>query len=333
MPFIQEHWIWMGVLAIGFGAYLWAGWRISRRLEDTPVDLWGDRGSLKIVTMLSVAPLLFASHLIVVKKKSPNKRGWRIELIESKFLTHFSRHVSNQAIINPVYELFTVQVPACLTHSIAYHLNEDEALKIWVETAHRPPIDPEYPLLTMISGTPGSQNKNIVIIQVEGLSQSLIDHDSMGRPVTPFLRRIAKEGLYFPNTFQNVNFTSGGVFSTLTGIPKIAYEESTNRFASFEVNGRYGSLPRILGEHNYTHFFCEGFRNSTDDFMAFSSRQGFEAYGYDYFKKSLGVKHRPLSADTMLGVADHEFLQECPVPLTLRLPCPQGLPRTLSPPR
>jgi len=138
-----------------------------------------------------------------------------------------------------------------------------------------------------------------------------LEQERGGRAVTPFLRQMAREGLYFSNTFQNANFTSGGVFSALTGVPKRTFDETSLRFASFEMGANYASLAHVLGTSNYTHFFCEGFRQSWDDFMAFTSRQGCDAHGYGDFKKVLERKNRLAGADSLLGISDGAFLQEC----------------------
>lgn len=312
MPFCQEHWVLMGLLVAAIAGYLWIGWRVSHRFGMEPFDAWAGRASLGTTLALALLPLLFTLHPVLMKKwRSEQERGWKIGINESKYFTRFSQHARNHAVINPLFEFLTVQIPARWASRSDYHLSEEEAIKVWSEARGGTPADPRYPLLTTIPGTPDSPIQNVVVILVEGLSQSLIDHDHGGRPVTPYLRKIAADGLYFPDTYQNTNFTSGGVFSTLTGIPKIACEQTAERFTSFELHGNYGTLPRILDGPDYTHFFCEGFRQSWDDFMAFTSNQGFEARGYEHFKNALKKTRRPPGSDTLLGIADHEFLQEC----------------------
>jgi phosphoglycerol transferase MdoB-like AlkP superfamily enzyme len=320
MPFCQQHGWLMALLVAAITGYGWLGWRVSRRFEAAPADGWGDRGRLACALALALVPLLLTLHPVLVKKRqSAGDRGWKIGFIQSKHFTRFSQRACNHAVINPLLEFLTVQIPARWSIRTDYHLSEGDALMVWTDARGYTPADPRHPLLTTIPGTADSPLKNVVVIIVEGLSQSLIAHDSEGRPVTPFLRQLARDGIYFPDTFQNTNFTSGGVFSVLTGIPKISYEQSSERFASFEINGTYGTLPRILDGPDYTHYFCEGFRQSWDAFMAFTSNQGFEAHGYDYFKNALQKNHRPQAADSLLGIADHEFLQQC---AELLLSCP-----------
>jgi hypothetical protein len=260
-----------------------------------------------------LAPLVFLLQPVLGKKfkHGEDRAGWTVRVIESKYFTRFNQPARNEAVINPLFEFARVQVPAHWKSDTRYQLSEAEALAVWREETGRAPMDERFPLLTKIRGTPQSGIENIIIIQVEGLSRSLLDHERKGRAVMPFLRQMARDGIYFSNAFQNANFTSGGVFSTLASVPKRTFDETSHRFASFEMNGYYGSLAHILGTNNYTHFFCEGFRQSWDDFMAFASRQGCETRGYGDFKKILERKNRLAGADSLLGISDKEFLNEC----------------------
>jgi phosphoglycerol transferase MdoB-like AlkP superfamily enzyme len=321
MPFVQEHWLWMGVLGVVFVFFWWLGLRVSRRLGAETIDLWQSKRTLGAALALSILPLLFMLQSVTRKPvwHGVRRSGWGVRVIQSKFFTKFSQGARNEAVLNPLFEFARVQVPAQLKHKSDYRLTETEALDVWRDLTGKPTFDSRFPLLTTIQGTPRSGIENIIIIQVEGLSRSILEQERNGRAVTPFLRQMAREGLYFSNTFQNANFTSGGVFSTLSGVPKRTFDEVSHRFASFEIGTAYASLAHVLGSSNYTHFFCGGFRQSWDDFMAFTAHQGCEARGYGDFKRILERKNRLAGADSLLGICDGEFLQEC-AELFLRCP-------------
>jgi phosphoglycerol transferase MdoB-like AlkP superfamily enzyme len=312
-PFVRAHWVLMALFGIALAVYGWGGRRWSRRFPRDAIDLWQNKQTFGVVLLLSILPLLFILQPITRKPvwHGIQRSGWGVRVVQSKYFTTYSEHARNEAVINPLFEFVRVQVPAQLKHKDDYRLSEAEASQIWRDLTGRPPTDPRFPLLTAIDGAPQSGIENIIVIQVEGLSRSLLDQERNGRAVMPFLRQLAREGLYFSNTFQNANFTSGGVFSALTGVPKRTFDETSRRFTSFEMAANYASLAHVLGTSNYTHFFCEGFRQSWDDFMAFTSRQGCEAHGYGDFKKVLQRKNRLAGADSLLGICDGEFLQEC----------------------
>jgi hypothetical protein len=313
MPFCQAHGLGTIALSVAAGFYCWLGLRLGQKVSAETADGWRGRKSLAVAVAVTILPLLLTLQPVLGKKagSKAKRRGWSVKVIESKYFARFSQPTQNQAVMNPLYEFLGMQVPAYLRGSVGYQLTAAESLAAWREATGRAPADPRFPLLTTIHGNPRSGIENCIIIQVEGLSYSLLSQERNGRAVTPFLRRMARDGLCFSNTFQNANFTSGGVFSTLASVPKITFEHTTARFAGFEMGGHYGSLARVLDATSYTHFFCEGFRQSWDDFMAFSSRQGTEARGYSHFRDSLERKGRLAGADSLLGISDGPFLQEC----------------------
>ena len=313
LPFVQQHWLLMTGMVAGVAIYFWFGVRLGRRLKAgaAPLDLWGSWKTLAVSLVLLVAlPLMFTWQPIVKKKNTTRNRGITPVFANSKFYTQFSDFRLNEAVINPLYEFVGVQFPAAMHQTVSYHLTEAGALAEWRKPGD-PPLDARYPLLRDIRGREGSGLENVVIIQVEGLSGSLLEQERNGRPVMPFLRKLTRDGIYFPNAFQNANFTSGGVFSTAVSLPKAAWEEPTRRFASHELHGYYGSLAHILGATNYTHYFFEAFRQSGDDFLAFMSYQGCKVLNYQAFRDRLTSKNQLADGDSILGIHDGYLMQEC----------------------
>jgi hypothetical protein len=311
-PFVQQHWLLLagGVVGVVFGLGLCV--RLGRRMEAgvATLDLWGSGRTLAIALILALLPLLMTWEPIVKKKDTAHSKGITLIFANSKYYTHFPDFRVNEAVINPLFEFVGVQVPAALHAKIPYRLTEAEALNRWRQ-AGNPPLDARYPLLKVVHGREKSSIENVVIIQVEGLSGSLMEQERNGRPVLPYLRKLAQTGLYFPNAFQNANFTSGGVFSTATGVPKAPWEDVTQRFASRERHGYYGSFAHILGTSNYTHSFWEGFRQGGDDFLAFMAYQGCQGFNYRDFQTRLAAKSEQADADSLLGIHDGYLMQEC----------------------
>jgi phosphoglycerol transferase MdoB-like AlkP superfamily enzyme len=327
MPFCQDHWILMLVLAAGIVGWFVAGWKIARRVEggEQPTDLWASPRTIAVALVFALLPLMMTWQPIIKQKRGAHSQGITAVFASSKYYTHFSDYRQNEAAINPLYEFIGVQIPSALHNGLPYRFTEAQALDEWKED-NGPSNDPQYPVEQTVLGTTGSPVENVVIIQVEGLSGSVLQQERRGKPVTPFLRKLASEQLYFPNTFQNANFTSGGVFSTASGVPKQTWDEPTRRFASYELHGFYGSLAHIFGTSNYTHYFCEGFRQSGDDFLAFMSYQGCKVLNYDAFKNRLTAKHQLAEADSPLGIHDGYMMQEtadlleqCPTRFTAHL--------------
>jgi phosphoglycerol transferase MdoB-like AlkP superfamily enzyme len=94
-------------------------------------------------------------------------------------------------------------------------------------------------------------------------------------------------------------------------MPRATYDEPGSRFTSYELTGYYGSPARVLGSAGYRHFFLFGFRQSCDDFTAFAANQGCHVTGYFDFVEILKRKQQLAEADTLLGIFDGYFLDEC----------------------
>jgi hypothetical protein len=313
LPFCQQHlWKLMVGSAIVMGAYWWLGRRVLRRLETgwEAVDLWRDPGTFAAMMIFTLLPLLLTFQPLIKRKLNTRNSGLTLAFANSKFYTHFPDFRLNEALHNPLYEFVGTQLPEALKPKVQNRLTESEALEQY-QLDFGPPEDANYPLLCTIHGREGSTIENVIIVQVESLSGSVLEQERNGRYVMPFLRKMAQEGFYVSNMFQNANFTSGGVFSTATAIPKAAWEETTRRFAGHEMCGYYATLAQVLGTTNYNHFFFEAFRQSGDDFLAFMANQGCTVLNYQEFRRRLQARHELEDSDSILGIFDGYFMQQC----------------------
>jgi phosphoglycerol transferase MdoB-like AlkP superfamily enzyme len=320
LPFCENHWALMVALAVILTIFCIAGFFFGRKLNSEPIDFWENKKNIFGLLGICAISFLFTLQPVVLKRPlalmgvklrvGNLALRWKLEISKSKYFTTYSRYALNQAVLNPLFEFVQLQIPARIRNNVRYHLSEEESLAVWREESGRTAKDPQHPLLMTIRGQTNSQIQNVILLQIEGFSQAVLEQERNGRFAMPFVRKLAKEGLYFPNTFQCVDYTSGGVFSTVASLPKASYEQTYQRFTTYELGGHYGSLPHILGDHNYTHFSFEGFRQSSDDFIGFMSNQGYKAVGYFDFTKSLRRKNKLDAADTKLGIFDDYFFQE-----------------------
>lgn len=279
----------------------------SRQSAVAPRSSWGN-------TLLAFVIALLCTLLVIEPvwvKKTRKPEGWSLKVSQARYYMRFPSFVLNQAVINPVQELLFVQLPAVWHGSAPYRLTKNEALA----TTQRllldgKPATTTSPLSRTIHSARNLGIRNVVVLQVEGLSASLLDHDVDGVPVTPFLRRLAHEGLSFANAFQSFDATSGAVFAAATSFHKSCFDEQTKRFTSYESRGLYPSLSRILGKASYHHYFFEAFRQSADDFLSLMANQGFAVVGYDRFRSRFRARGVLRKVDGDLGIYDGPFLQE-----------------------
>ncbi len=340
MPFVFRRWRLMLGIASACVLYPLAGDRVADARADrairssSPVVHHHAQRSRQLLggALWSLVPLLALFHFVPRRKAGPAGRvrgGWRLTNVEARYYMVFPDYACNQAVMNPLLEFVFEQVPSHFRRTIRYRLGEAEALEIR-RRVHRRAADEttspaatgarrEFPLLRSIVGWAGSPIENLVILQVEGFSQSVLEQERQGRAVMPFVCGLACSGYYFPDTLQCANFTSGGVFSTLVSMPRATYDEPGRRFTSYELHGYYGSPARLFDTKDYTHYFMFAFRQSCGDFTAFAANQGCTVLGYFEFAERFRRRKQLAQADTLLGIFDGYFLEEC---ATVLLSCP-----------
>lgn len=283
--------------------------RYAHRLQDFAWPTW--RPWRHVATTVAVAVLCLAPALeVVTVKKNKLARGWRLQFTHSRHYTVLDSYTLNQAVANPLFDIFRIYLPGVLRPSFQDRMDNQEALHITSRLLGRDTIDAQYPLLTRIDASNDYGLKNVVLIQVEGLSQSMLEHRHDGELVMPYLHSLARGGIYFPNIIQGFDATAGAVFCAATSFPKGSFEEQSLRFTSYEKNGSYGTLPRILGDGDYDHYFSEGFRESFTEYLSFMSNQGYRVLGYSDLCARLQQKNLLAQADDQQGIFDGYLLQE-----------------------
>ncbi len=325
MPFVLERWGFMLLLTLGNVGYVALGIWLARFVSGESLAFWANAKGVAFGLVLMLLPVLPMLYLVPRRKADRSgkaRSGWRLTNAKAKYYMKFSDYACNQAVMNPLLEFVFQQVPSHFRRTVKYRLSETEALTVWRGISGGASADPRYPLLQRIQGRAGSPVENLIILQVEGFSQSVLDQQRHGRFVMPFVRQLARDGYYFPNTIQSANFTSGGVFSTLASMPRATYDEPGSRFTSYELNGYYGSPARLFGADDYTHFFLFGFRQSCGDFTAFTANQGCQVAGYFEFADIFRRRKQLAEVDTLLGIFDGYFLDEC---ARMLLACPTRL--------
>lgn len=310
LPFVVAHPIFMAVFAFGSFALLWGGFRWCGRLRKHNAPLFQPVSRFAWAVVLVFLPLLFTVEPVSVKKNK-HASGWKLRHLHSKFYARFGNFTLNQAVSNPLYELFRVHIPAALKTATGYRMTEEQSLAVCRPLLGLQPGNTRYPLLKRIRSEASLGIENVVLIEVEGLSRDIFDHVVDGRPVMPFLRKIAEAGLSFTNTIQSYNATSGSVFAAATSFHKCCFDGMRLRFVAHERDGYYGCLSRILGGEGYAHYFAEGFCQSASDFITFMSNQGYEPRDYEYFERQLEAKGRLEEGNSALGVFDGYLFQEC----------------------
>ncbi|MFA5186142.1 MAG: LTA synthase family protein [Patescibacteria group bacterium] len=101
-----------------------------------------------------------------------------------------------------------------------------------------------------------AKGRNLILIQVESLDNSLIGKKVGDNEITPNLNRLAKEGLYFDNYYAQVGpgNTADAEFTTLNSLYPLSDEVAFVGYA----NNSYQALPALLKQNGYQTYALHG---------------------------------------------------------------------------
>jgi len=303
-PFIDEHSLLLVALLLASGAIILAAARYGRALANQSLDLW--RSPLALGVTVGATACCVLLNLELVPRKT--KKQSHFEMITSTRRMKSDNYVLNQAVINPLQDFIHYYAPSRLTRT-RYQLDPQQALDLSRSLLGLSPNDERYPLLRKIKSDSRLGIRNVVIIQVEGLGGTLLDARIGDGYLMTYLRELGDRGLYLPNIIQSFGATDGSVFATATSLHRtFAPGKEYSFFFPYEVDGFYGSFPRVLGTTAYRHYFFAGFRQRIDDFVSFMSNQAYETFGHDDLCKRLGA--RAAEESNRLGIFDGPMLRE-----------------------
>jgi len=309
-PFMVIHLVSATLVVAALLLYGWSARRVLRRLPELSLDLWRPRR--RILRCAGLLFLLFVLNLdaTAYQEKKYWRLGWIPMPTASQYYMRFGSYHLNAAVVNPLHDFFRFYLPATLAGFQGEKtslLSSEEALSLTQQLLGCPPGDRQYPLLRAIPRGPELGLKNVILLQIEGLSAALVNYEEEGRPVTPFLNQLAAEGLYFSNVMQSFNATDGAVLATAGGSHKAFFNKNWQYFLPIEINGYLSSLPHLLGRHCYRHLALHGFENRREAFSTFFRNQGFEAVDLEDLARRLGELGGQRNA---LGLFDGILLDE-----------------------
>ncbi len=287
-------------------------WFVLRVPADR-LDLWMPRK--RIVRSCLLMFLLFVINLdpAAFQERKYWRLGWIPLPTSSQLYMRFDVYQMNQAVVNPLHDFIRFYIPATLA---GFHgekdlvLSSTEALALSQTLLGAPLGDRTYPLTRPIPAGPELGLKNVIIIQVEGLSETILHHEENGQLVTPFLNKLSRQGLSFTNIMQSFNATDGAVLATVTSFHKAFFNKNWEYFLPVEVNGYFSSLPHILGGTDYQHLGIHGFENRREDFSAFLRNQGFDSIDLTDFEDRLGARSNNEDIRNALGLFDGVLLRQ-----------------------
>jgi hypothetical protein len=305
-PFLQGHPVLVTLVILVLVGLVTLAVRHVRRVGASRHDLWRP-WYVPVLALGALALLGLTMAQPITVKQVGGRAKTEVAWIASRHQMALDDYVLNQAVVNPLWDLLREYLPVAMSGGRPpYRLEAADALPLAQRLLGLPEGDRPYPLLRTLRGTGGLGIRNVVLIQVEGLSATLVEHDEPQGPVMPFLRSLAAEGLYFPRVYQSFPSTDGAVFATLTSLHWTHALGGRGVRLSQSVMGTYfASLPRLLTAPEARHYAFSGFRHRTAEITSFLRNLGFRAAGYDALEAPLGP-----AATGPLGINDGPLLLE-----------------------
>jgi len=149
-----------------------------------------------------------------------------------------------------------------------------------------------------LTGT--GKGKNLIVIQVESLQNFVIGRSHHGKEVTPNLNRLAKEGIYFNNIYDQ---TAAGNSSDATFLANCSLYPSRKGAVSFLYpQNDFFCMPKVLEESGYTSAVMHAYKKSFWNSDIFERSIGFK---YQFYEDSYVITDR--LGGKLKGLSDKSF--------------------------
>lgn len=147
------------------------------------------------------------------------------------------------------------------------------------------------------------KGKNLILIHCESMQQFCMQTYINGKPLTPNLNKMAKEGIYFSNFYaqESVGTSSDSEFTCLTSLLPV----SSGTVAINYYNRNYVSIPKMLGDKGYYTFSMHANKGS------FWNRINLhQSLGYQHFYNYTNDYDIEESEIIGLGLNDKSFFKQ-----------------------
>ncbi|WP_127594760.1 sulfatase-like hydrolase/transferase [Paenibacillus lautus] len=235
----------------------------------------------KLIIVSSISLSLFAISLQVVKIYKDDTQIFKQTFSNREVVNHLG-------IIN--YHAFDIY--KYLESSLSKpKVNSEEKMQIqnWFDNHNI--YYPESPTFGKF------KNKNLILIQVESLQSFVVNLNVNGYEVTPNLNKLAREGFYFNNFFDQTynGRTSDGELTALASLYPLREGTVNFRYPNTELD----TLPKLLKDSGYATFSAHAYNGEFWNRKPMHHNYGFEE---SYFAEDFNT-----TESIGWGLSDTEF--------------------------
>lgn len=146
------------------------------------------------------------------------------------------------------------------------------------------------------------EGKNVLVIHAESMQNNLLSLQFNGEDVTPNLKRLASEGMYFSNFYSQVSVGTSSD-TELTFNTSLMPTQSGTAFVSY-FDRTYNAVPKLMANKDYFTFSMHA--NNAD---FWNRRNMYEHLGYKKFYSK--EDYEVTKENTVgLGLSDKEFFKQ-----------------------
>lgn len=254
-------------------SYIFANFQILRRMSADflkPWKLW----KKALFTVFALIVILVLTRGGVQEKP--------ISFVDAKVFNHSFAH---ELILNSSFTLLK-----------SFGRNRLEKFHVMPEEKMLSLLNVEKAQAYKIAAKPNQ--KNVVLLILESFSREYISEIN-----TPFFLELAKDGVYFKNSYANARRSVEGMAAIMAGIPSLMDDPYLS--SEFSTN-KMVSLGHLLKAQGYETAFFHGAKNGSMRFDAFTHAAGFDHYHgkNEYLSKTSDTKND----DGAWGIFDEPFL-------------------------
>ena len=270
----------------GLNKIIGSVWRLSHRLHD---ESFTNRKS-------NIVYGSFAIILVSIMFLRPDESSMR-----SAYFTNDP--FVNQVVLNPVF----TYADSYYNEFIFEKSNNDSVVLEYFQNLYRvkKPLLFQSPIARNIEfrkkGRP-----NVVLILMESMSAEKMGwYNGADTSLTPFLDKLTRRSLFFPNFYSWGIHTYNGIFSTLYGMP---YNMLEHPMKKTKENDQFYGIAGILRDNGYrTAFFCTHDK-AFDNIGNFIPKNGFEdMYDVSAYPTDKQVNDWGVGDETLYGYAAYKM--------------------------
>ena len=151
--------------------------------------------------------------------------------------------------------------------------------------------DAEFPIAREIASDSVSNDYNVIVVIMEGMSYNKTAHGGNTRNLTPFLDSLMCNSLSFNNCYTSGTHTYCGIYSTFTSYPVVFRNHALKRIPVLQYDG----IAATLQKNGYQTAYFTTHDKEFDNVAGFLSQNGVERivsqadYPISEVKTTLGV--------------------------------------------